>query len=92
MINSYKNIISAVTTLVKTGEGSLHSIVINEAVASGTITIYDGIDAATGTLIGTITNPASLIESQLSLIYDISFKIGLTIVTTEAQDVTVSYS
>lgn len=89
--NSYNNIISADTTLVKTGEGVLHAITINETVASATITIYDGLTAATGTLIGTITNPATLIESQISLIYDVSFKVGLTIVTTGAQDVTVAY-
>lgn len=91
MINSYKNITTAATTLVKTGEGSLHSIAINETVASATITIYDGLTAATGTLIGTITNPGTLIESQLSLLYDVSFGVGLTIVTTGTQDITVAY-
>lgn len=78
------------TTLVKTGEGFLHTLVINTPVATGVITIYDSL-TATGTKIGTITMPAGP-TAPVSVLYDVQFSIGLTIVTaTAAQDLTVSY-
>ena len=90
----YNNIIlsAPTTTVVSTGEGVLHAITINKAVVSAVITIYDGISVAAGTLIGTITLPATLLKNQDVLLYDIAFKKGLTIVTaTGACDLTVSY-
>ncbi|MFA6475726.1 MAG: hypothetical protein WCV88_06095 [Patescibacteria group bacterium] len=91
---SHQNITLAAptTTVVKTGSGSLHAITINKAAASAIIAIYDGITAASGSLIGTITMPGTLLASQATLIYDVSFAEGLTIVTTTAQDITVSYN
>ncbi|MDD4110218.1 MAG: hypothetical protein PHS54_01545 [Clostridia bacterium] len=89
----YSNITLAAptTTVVKTGEGVLHSITINKAVASGTITIYDN-TAGSGTKIGTITMPETLLKNQETLIYDVAFTKGLTIVTaTGAQDITIAY-
>jgi hypothetical protein len=89
----YQNITLAAptTTVVKTGIGDFHGITVNKATANGVITIYDGIDA-TGTLIGTITMPATLLASQVFIPYDVSFVKGLTIVTsTGAQDLTVSF-
>jgi hypothetical protein len=91
---SYKNITLAAptTTLVKSGAGILHSVVINKAVANSVITIYDGLTAAAGTLIGTVTLPATLLKSQDVLDYDVAFKVGLCIVTaTGASDLTISY-
>jgi len=90
----YKNITLAAptTTVVSTGEGILHSIIINKAVVSSVITIYDGISVALGTLIGTITLPATLLRTQEVLTYDVALKKGLTIVTaTGACNLTVSY-
>jgi len=93
MNNNYKNITlgAPTTTVLKTTQGVLHSITINKKAASAIIAIYDGITAATGTLIGTITNPGTLLSSQETLIYDVAFSKGLTIVTTTAQDITVAY-
>lgn len=77
------------TTVVKSGAGILHSIVFNGPVATGAVTIYDN-TAGSGTKIGTITVPAS--PQPVTLIYDVNFTVGLTIVTaTAANDITVSY-
>ncbi len=88
---NYANIVAAAptTTLVKTGEGMLHAIVLNTPASGGTITIYDSLTGS-GTKIGTYTSDAG--TSPASVLYDIHFKTGLTIVTaTAAQDITVSY-
>lgn len=77
------------TTLVKTGAGILHTIVLNNPVATGVIVIYDGISAG-GAPIGSITVPAS--PFPVTLTYDAAFTTGLTIVTqTAASDITVTY-
>lgn len=82
----YKNIASATTTVVKSGAGILHSIVINTTAAAA-ITVYDNTSAA-GTKIATIAaSPA--IGSTFT--YDVAFATGLTIVTAGASDITVSY-
>lgn len=87
------NIAGAATTTVVTGAGSLHSLIINTPVANGTITIYDN-TAGSGTKIGTITFPATLLSSgPVSVIYDCKFAVGLTLVTVGASlDVTVNAS
>lgn len=88
---TFSNITSATTTTVKSGKGNLHAIIINTPVASGTITMFDN-TAGSGTKIATITNPVSLLGmGPISAVYDIAFATGLTIVTTGAQDITVSY-
>lgn len=77
------------TTVVKSGSGALHTIVFNKPVATGVVTIYDNTSAA-GTVIGTITVPAS--PQPFTLTYDCALTTGLTIVTaTAAQDITVNY-
>lgn len=82
----YKNIASAVTTVIKSGAGTLKSITINTT-AAGTITIYDNTSAA-GNKIATIAaSPA--IGSVFH--YDVKFDVGLTIVTAGASDITVSF-
>jgi hypothetical protein len=90
---NYQNITAAAptTTVVKTGIGDFNGITINKATANAVIAIYDGIDA-TGTLIGTITLPATLLLSQDFIPYNVSFRKGLTIVTsTAACDLTISF-
>ena len=85
------NIVAAAptTTLVATGSGVLHSITFNKPVATGTCLFYNGITAAT--LLGSITTPAN--PMPVTLIYDIVFAVGLTIVTgTAAQDITISWA
>ena len=79
------------TTTVKSGPGLLHTLVFNKLAANGVITIYDSLTAS-GTVIATITSPATLLSNQGTLLYDLEFKTGLTIVTsTAAQDITVTY-
>lgn len=88
---NYSNITAAAptTTVVKTGQGILHTITFNKPVATCVATIYDN-TAASGTVIGTITVPAS--PMPVTLTYDATFTNGLTIVSaTAASDITVSY-
>lgn len=89
---SYSNIAGAATTTVRTGKGVLKAIVVNKAIANGVITVYDN-TAASGTKIATITNPATLLHSQISLDYgEAAFTTGLTIVTSAADDITVIWA
>jgi len=88
--NSFANITSATTTTVKVGAGFFHRLTINLAVASATVTMFDN-TAGSGTKIGTITMPATLLASQVVLDYDVTFATGLTLVTVGAQDITVAF-
>lgn len=90
--NKFKNIAGAATTPIKSGRGSLFGITVNKAVASGVITVYDSL-TATGNKIATITNPGTLTQNQFDLEYhNIEFAVGLTIVTSAADDITVVYN
>ncbi len=87
--NTYAHISTSVTTEVKIGEGSLHSISVNtKGTVASTITVYDSL-AASGAIIAIID---SLTLSGV-FTFDVTFTIGLTIVTTGtvAPDITVSY-
>lgn len=88
---NYANITTATTTVVKSGEGIFAGLVINNQVANGITTIYDN-TAGSGTKIATITAPAAPAVEPVSLIYNIRFTTGLTIVTSQAEDLTVAYS
>lgn len=70
----------------------MHSITFNTPVASSVVTIYNN-TSATGTKIGTITLPGTLLtQGPYTAIYDAIFSTGLTIVTaTAASDITVTY-
>jgi hypothetical protein len=85
------NITTATTTTVKSGSGYLNAIIINKAVVSTTITIYDN-TAGSGTLIGTITYGGTLLnDPPIMATYNCNFVTGLTIVTSGATDLTVSW-
>jgi hypothetical protein len=84
----YTNITTATTTTVKSGSGTLVRIVNNKKLANGVVTIYDN-TAGSGTKIGTITNPATLLDNQQTYEYQVAFNTGLTIVTSAAEDLTV---
>ena len=88
--SSKRNIAGAGTVVVKNEGGVLRRIVVNKAVASGVITVYDN-TAASGTIIATITNPLTLLHSMVVLEYNCSFNTGLTVVTSAADDITVVY-
>lgn len=88
---NYTKIIGAdpTTTLVKSGQGILHSIILNNPTATGVIEIYDGLTAGYPR-IASITTPAN--PQPVTLTYDVAFGTGLTIVTSiAAQDITVTY-
>lgn len=86
---NYLNITGQATTTVKSVPGVLHAITFNNPVATSVVTIYDNTTNA-GTKIGTITVPAS--PMPVTLLYDVNFGTGLTIVTaTASSDITVSY-
>jgi len=87
----YVNIASATTTAIKTGFGKLHKIVINKPVANGVITVYDN-TSGSGNKIDTITLPETLTQDCCMLDYETAFGTGLTVVTSAATDITVTYS
>jgi len=86
----YRNINSASTTTLLNGAGVLRRVIINEAVALGTVTIYDNI-AASGAVVGAITFGAALLQSLIPIEYNCRVDTGLTIVTTGTIDLTVIY-
>jgi hypothetical protein len=81
------NITTSTTTLVKTGPGVLHAIVVNTAPASGGTLEID--DAVTNTNSkGIVTSPA-----VGTLVYDMMFTTGLSITTaTHAGDYTILWA
>lgn len=84
----YVHITTATTTLVKSGAGSLHQVIINtKASAAATATIYDN-TTGSGTVIAVLDLAAN---DPVTINYDVSFSTGLTIVTTATCDLTVTY-
>ncbi len=90
-VASFANITTAATTTVKSGAGTFYNIILNTFVASATIAIYDN-TTATGNKIATLTLPSTITsDSPISLSYNLAFTTGLTIVTSAATDLTVTY-
>lgn len=89
---SATNINSTATTVVKTGAGLLHALIIGTPVASSVITIFDN-TAASGTVLLKITLPATLLnQGPMAVIIDAIFATGLTVLTaTGASDLTVTW-
>jgi hypothetical protein len=85
--NKFSNITTATTTTVKSGSGVLERIVVNTAGAGSTFVIYDN-TAGSGTKIASGTS-----ATQISLMYNVRFSTGLTIVTASGTpaDITVIY-
>lgn len=86
--NSYAHIATSTTTLVKSGAGTLHTVCVNTlGTVASAATVDDALTATTPTIavIDTLTGGA------VCRIYDVNFATGLTIVTTGAPDITVSY-
>lgn len=89
--NLASHISTATTTVVKSGSGTLERIVVNKHVATGVITVYDN-TAASGTVLAIITTGAAVLtDPPITGIYGIPFSTGLTIVTSQAEDLTVVY-
>jgi len=87
--SSFTNITTATTTVVIGRSARLRRIVNNRKVANGVITIYDNASAASGTKVGTITNPAVLLDSAEGLEYDVFCQNGIVVVTSSTDDITV---
>ena len=86
---NYTNITGQTTTTPKPASGFLHTVCLNTPTATSVITMFDN-TAASGTKIGTITVVAS--PQPYCFIYNVSFNVGLTIVTaTASSDITVSW-
>lgn len=76
---------TATTTVVKTGAGLLHTIIVNGG-TTGTIIIYDN-TAASGTIIASFDSTAAL----NTYTFNCSFATGLTVVTSAATKVSVNW-
>lgn len=85
--STYANISGAATSVLKSSQGVLERVCVNTP-AAGTVTIYDN-TSATGTKIGTITLTTSSLNSCLD--YGATFRTGLTVVTSAAADITVTF-
>ena len=82
---SYVAISSATATVVKSGAGVLHRITVTGG-TTGTIVIYDN-TAGSGTKIADFDTINALASYELN----VAFATGLTIVTSAATKITVSY-
>jgi hypothetical protein len=87
---NYNNITAAATTVCKAGSGVLHSVTLTNVAASSTVTVFDN-TAGSGTKIFTYTAPAAASTTPVSMILDVLFRTGLTVVTTNTNDITVSF-
>jgi hypothetical protein len=84
--NTFENLSSAGTFVLKTGSGFLHTITVNTT-AAGAITVYNNTEAS-GKKIATIKASAA----EQTFVYDINFNTGLTVVLAGASDITVSFT
>ncbi len=82
--NSYTYISTAATTTIKTGSGFLHALIF-QWISTGTVIGYDN-TAASGNVI--FSFPIGVTTQPIPL--NVVFNIGLTIVTSAADKVTVS--
>jgi hypothetical protein len=87
--NQFLNIAGAATTIVAARAAELVRIVFNKKVVNGVVTIYDSVALAAGTKVGTITNPATLLDNAQGLEYGVFCQLGIVIVTSAADDITV---
>lgn len=79
------------TTTVKSGSGTLHAIVFNSAAAATNVTTVFDNTAASGTVIA--IPAATAVTFPVSVLFDIAFSTGLTILTATANgsNMTVIY-
>lgn len=87
---NYTHITTDATTLVKTGPGILHSIIINTHGASATIEFDDAL-THTSPVMGIITCPGTITSAiPIALEYDVQFSTGLSVTTgTATLDATI---
>lgn len=85
---SFSHIATNTTTTIKSGAGTLRTLIINTRGVGNTATIYDN-TAGSGTVIAILDTTLS----TTSFVYDVAFSTGLTVVTSggTAPDLTFSY-
>lgn len=81
----YNYISTGATTVVKAAPGTLHTITVNGGTA-GTVIVYDD-PAQAGTIIASFDST----NAKATYIFDVVFTLGLTIITSAATKITVSY-
>ncbi len=74
---NYTRVTTAATTLVKTGPGVLHAVIVNKPTATATIELDDALTNTTP-IIGLLAAFAASI-APFSLIYDVAFTTGLSV-------------
>ncbi len=85
---NYTRVTTAATTLVKTGPGVLHAVIVNKPTATATIELDDALTNTTP-IIGLLAAFAASI-APFSLIYDVAFTTGLSVtVGTATVDATI---
>jgi hypothetical protein len=83
----YAYISTATTTQVKSGPGVLKRIIVGSPVTAGTITIVDDVSGTTAILVVTSSGAIPFVVDC-----DLQFALGLRVITTEAQKVTLVYA
>lgn len=84
----YKSIAAAATTQVISRPGNLIALIFNTPIAASTIKLIDGTSGSTANM-GTITNTTDV--KPYVLFYGMHFTLGLRIITSGNDDVTVVY-
>lgn len=86
---SYTHITTATTTVVKASAGFLHKIIWNKRIAAGATTVYDNTSAA-GTVVAIVTVGAAILSDPPTMgEYNVTMATGITVVTSQAEDITV---
>lgn len=83
-------IAGAGTTVVKNSLGTLHGILVGNAIALSSITVYDN-TAGSGTIALKITHPLTLAANQYFLPINCKMDVGITVVTSAGDDITILY-
>jgi hypothetical protein len=73
---NYTRVTTAATTLVKTGAGILHAVVVNTPTSTGTIELDDALTNTTP-IIGKMLFAASI--APFTVVYDVAFSTGLSV-------------
>lgn len=74
---NYTRVTTAATTLVKTGPGILHAVIVNTPTATGTIELDDALTNTTP-IIGKMLMPATA-ANPFTVVYDVAFSTGLSV-------------
>ncbi len=74
---NYTRVTTAATTLVKTGPGILHAVIVNTPTATGTIELDDALTNTTP-IIGKMLMPTTA-ANPFTVVYDVAFSTGLSV-------------